>query len=156
LSGNSRFSNAAFGFNKSEVEGYIKDLVSEHEKALTEKDKIINELKKDNEKLKKDYQSIKETEKEILDNKEKIAEALVTAREQAKIIIKEAKEEAENEKKALENMIENEKEKLIDIKKETGKLKEEALHTISRYDDIMKKMFIETDIKPEKDEKTSE
>ena len=63
-----------------------------------------------------------------------MANALITAQEQAKNIIEEAKKTAIDEKKKLEQQVEKEKEKLVDIKQELKVLKVEVVDTLKKYE----------------------
>ncbi len=125
-----KFSNEMFGYNKSEVDDYIKELKSEYETKLqverSDSNRLSNELtivKKKIERFEADY----------IQRQEKVANALITAEDQSKKIIESARIEANEEKARIEHLIELEKEKLLDIKKEVVDLKERAVKLMDKY-----------------------
>lgn len=125
-----KFSNEMFGYNKTEVDDYIKNLKSEYETKLqverSDSNRLSNELtivKKKMERFETDY----------IQRQEKVANALITAEDQSKKIIETARAEANEERARIEHLIELEKEKLLDIKKEVVDLKEKASKIIEKY-----------------------
>lgn len=120
-----KFSNEMFGYDKREVEEYIKAMKAEYESKIqaekSDANRIANELtilKRKLEKYETDY----------IAKQEKVANALITAEDQAKKIIENSRIESMQEKDRIEHLIEMEKEKLLDIKKEVIDLKEKQLH----------------------------
>ena len=116
-----KFGSEMFGYDKREVEEYIKALKAEYESKLqsekSDSNRVANELtiiKKKLERYETDY----------VERQEKVANALITAEDQSKAIVESARQEAINEKNRIETLIEAEKEKLLDIKKEVIGLKE--------------------------------
>ena len=110
-----KFSNEMFGYDKREVEEYIKAMKAEYESKIqaekSDANRIANELtilKRKLEKYETDY----------IAKQEKVANALITAEDQAKKIIENSRIESMQEKDRIEHLIEMEKEKLLDIKKE--------------------------------------
>ena len=115
-----KFSSEMFGYDKREVEDYIKNLKSEYESKLqaerSDANRISNELtivKKKLERYEVDY----------IEKQEKVANALITAEDQARKIVETSRNEAIQEKERIEQLIEMEKEKLLDIKKDVIDLK---------------------------------
>ena len=115
-----KFSSEMFGYDKKEVEDFIKSLKAEYESKLqaerSDSNRVANELtivKKKLERYEVDY----------IQKQEKVANALITAEDQAKKIIENARQEAMQEKDRIEHVIEMEKEKLLDIKKDILDLK---------------------------------
>ena len=113
-----KFSNEMFGYDKREVEEYIKAMKAEYESKIqaekSDANRIANELtilKRKLEKYETDY----------IAKQEKVANALITAEDQAKKIIENSRIESMQEKDRIEHLIEMEKEKLLDIKKEAKK-----------------------------------
>lgn len=109
-----KFSNEMFGYDKREVEEYIKAMKAEYESKIqaekSDANRIANELtilKRKLEKYETDY----------IAKQEKVANALITAEDQAKKIIENSRIESMQEKDRIEHLIEMEKEKLLDIKK---------------------------------------
>ncbi len=129
-----KFSSEMFGYDKKEVEDYIKSLKAEYESKLqaerSDSNRVANELtivKKKLERYEVDY----------IQKQEKVANALITAEDQAKKIIENSRQEAMQEKDRIEHVIEMEKEKLLDIKKEILDLKEKTVKLLEKYSEDM-------------------
>ncbi len=133
-----KFSNEMFGYDKREVEDYIKALKAEYESKVqaerSEANRIANELtilKKKLERYEVDY----------IQKQEKVANALITAEDQAKKIVENSRNEAMQEKDRIEHLMEMEKEKLLDVKKEVIDLKEKTVRLLVKYSDEMNKLL---------------
>lgn len=133
-----KFSNEMFGYNKSEVEEYIKAMKAEYESKIqaekSDANRIANELtilKRKLEKYEVDY----------IAKQEKVANALITAEDQAKKIIENSRIESMQEKDRIEQLIEMEKEKLLDIKKEVIDLKEKTIRILDKYSNDMNSLL---------------
>jgi cell division initiation protein len=129
-----KFANEMFGYNKQEVEEYTKEIKAEYESRLqaekSESNRLSNELtivKKKLERYEIDY----------VERQEKVANALITAEDQAKKIIENARLESNEERERIEHLIEMEKEKLLDLKKEVIDLKERTIRLMDRYSNEM-------------------
>ena len=127
-----------FGYDKREVEEYIKNLKSEYESKLqaerSDANRISNELtivKKKLERYEVDY----------IEKQEKVANALITAEDQARKIVETSRNEAIQEKERIEQLIEMEKEKLLDIKKDVIDLKEKTIRMLDRYSQEMNNLL---------------
>ncbi len=125
-----KFGSEMFGYDKREVEEYIKALKAEYESKLqsekSDSNRVANELtiiKKKLERYETDY----------VERQEKVANALITAEDQARKIIEVARAEALQEKDRIESLIEMEKEKLLDVKKEVLDLKEKSIKLLEKY-----------------------
>ena len=125
-----KFGSEMFGYDKREVEEYIKALKAEYESKLqsekSDSNRVANELtiiKKKLERYETDY----------VERQEKVANALITAEDQARKIIEDARAEALQEKDRIESLIEMEKEKLLDVKKEVLDLKEKSIKLLEKY-----------------------
>ena len=125
-----KFGNEMFGYDKREVEDYIKSLKAEYESKIqaekSEANRIANELtilKRKLERYEIDY----------VQKQEKVANALITAEDQARKIVETSRIEAIQEKERIEHLIEMEKEKLLDIKKEVIDLKEKTIRMLDKY-----------------------
>lgn len=125
-----KFGSEMFGYDKREVEEYIKALKAEYESKLqsekSDSNRVANELtiiKKKLERYETDY----------VERQEKVANALITAEDQARKIIEDARVEALQEKDRIESLIEMEKEKLLDVKKEVLDLKEKSIKLLEKY-----------------------
>ena len=125
-----KFGSEMFGYDKREVEEYIKALKAEYESKLqsekSDSNRVANELtiiKKKLERYETDY----------VERQEKVANALITAEDQARKIIEDARAEALQEKDRIESLIEMEKEKLLDVKKEVLDLKEKSIKLFEKY-----------------------
>lgn len=133
-----KFSSEMFGYDKREVEDYIKVLKSEYESKLqaerSDANRISNELtivKKKLERYEVDY----------IEKQEKVANALITAEDQARKIIETSRTEAIQEKERIEQLIEMEREKLLDIKKEVIDLKEKTVRLLDKYSQEMNNLL---------------
>lgn len=133
-----KFGNEMFGYNKSEVEEYIKAMKAEYESKIqaekSDANRIANELtilKRKLEKYEVDY----------IAKQEKVANALITAEDQAKKIIENSRLESMQEKDRIEQLIEMEKEKLLDIKKEVIDLKEKTIRLLDKYSNDMNNLL---------------
>ena len=133
-----KFSSEMFGYDKKEVEDYIKVLKSEYESKLqaerSDANRISNELtivKKKLERYEVDY----------IEKQEKVANALITAEDQARKIVETSRNEAIQEKERIEQLIEMEKEKLLDIKKDVIDLKEKTIRMLDRYSQEMNNLL---------------
>ncbi len=133
-----KFSSEMFGYDKKEVEEYIKAMKAEYESKIqaekSDANRIANELtilKKKLEKYEIDY----------IAKQEKVANALITAEDQAKKIIENSRIESMQEKDRIEHLIEMEKEKLLDIKKEVIDLKEKTITLLDKYSSEMNNLL---------------
>ena len=133
-----KFSNEMFGYEKREVEDYIKALKAEYESKVqaerSEANRIANELtilKKKLERYEVDY----------IQKQEKVANALITAEDQAKKIVENSRNEAMQEKDRIEHLMEMEKEKLLDVKREVVDLKEKTMKILNKYSEEMNKLL---------------
>ncbi len=125
-----KFASEMFGYDKKEVEEYIKDIKADYESKIyaekSEATKIANEiaiLRKKLDRYETDY----------VEKQEKVANALITAEDQAKKIVEQARAEAIEEKNRVEQLVEMEKEKLIDLKKDVIDLREKAIKILDKY-----------------------
>ena len=127
-----------FGYDKREVEDYIKALKADYESRIqaerSDANRVANELtivKKKLERYEVDY----------VQKQEKVANALITAEDQAKKIIETSRAEALQEKERIEQLIEMEKEKLLDMKKEVIDLKEKTVRLLDKYSQEMNNLL---------------
>lgn len=129
-----KFNSEMFGYDKKEVEEYVKALKADYESKLqaekSESNRVANELTIVKRKLER-YES------DYVQKQEKVANALITAEDQAKKIIENARVEAYAEKERVENLIEMEREKLLDMKKEVIDLKEKTIRLLDKYSNEM-------------------
>jgi cell division septum initiation protein DivIVA len=133
-----KFGNEMFGYDKREVEDYIKALKADYESRIqaerSDANRVANELtivKKKLERYEVDY----------VQKQEKVANALITAEDQAKKIIETSRAEALQEKERIEQLIEMEKEKLLDMKKEVIDLKEKTVRLLDKYSQEMNNLL---------------
>ena len=125
-----KFGTEMFGYDKKEVEEYMKAMKAEYESKIqaerSDANRIANELSLVKRKLKK-------YEADYIAKQEKVASALITAEDQAKKIIEDSRSEAIQEKDRIEHLIEMEKEKLLDMKREVIDLKEKTVTLLDKY-----------------------
>ena len=133
-----KFSGEMFGYDKREVDEYIKNLKSEYESKLqaerSESNRISNELTIVKRKLEK-------YEVDYIEKQEKVANALITAEDQARKIIETSRVEAIQEKERVEQLIEMEREKLLDLKREVIDLKEKTVRMLEHYTQEMNNLL---------------
>src|SRR5574344_483645 len=133
-----KFSSEMFGYDKKEVEEYIKSMKAEYESKLqaerSDANRVANELTIVKRKLEK-------YETDYITRQEKVANALITAEDQAKKIIENSRAESMQEKDRIEHLIEMEKEKLLDIKKEVIDLKEKTISLLDKYSNEMNNLL---------------
>lgn len=125
-----KFSNEMFGYDKKEVEEYIKAIKAEYESKLQAERSESNRLSNEMTIIKK---KLERYETDYVERQEKVANALITAEDQSKKILENARNEASQEKERVEHLIEMEKEKLIDMKKEVIELKEKTVSLLEKY-----------------------
>ena len=125
-----KFANEMFGYNKAEVDDYIKELRSEYETKLQAERSDSNRLSNELTIVKK---KIERYDTDYIQRQEKVANALITAEDQSKRIIEAARAEANTERERIEHLIELEKEKLLDMKKEVVDLKEKAQKIMEKF-----------------------
>lgn len=133
-----KFNSEMFGYDKKEVEEYVKAIKADYESKLqaerSESNRVANELTIVKRKLER-YES------DYVIKQEKVANALITAEDQAKKIIENARVEACAEKERVENLIEMEREKLLDMKKEVIDLKEKTIRLLDKYSNEMNSLL---------------
>jgi len=144
-----RFKSSMSGYDKKEVDAYLKNVFNDFEKKIVDKDEEINKLLGQVKKLSKKYEDIKLKEDQIDAEKEKITKALVRADETYAQIIDDAKKESKKEIEDLEKQAEVKREMIVDIKKELLDLKEKANSMISKYKESIEAINNEFDIKLE-------
>jgi len=129
-----KFSTEMFGYDKKEVEEYIKDLKSDYESLLQVERAEVNRLSNEITIIRK---KLERYDSEYIEKQEKVANALITAEDQSRSIVEMARQEAITEKNRIEALIESEKEKLLDLKKEVIDLKEKTLVVLEKYNNEM-------------------
>ena len=125
-----KFNNEMFGYNKQEVEEYLKDMKADYESRLQAERSDVNRLQNELTIVKK---KLERYELDYIKKQEKVANALITAEDQAKKIIEDSRSEAIQEKDRIEHLIEMEKEKLLDMKREVIDLKEKTVTLLDKY-----------------------
>jgi len=146
MSGEKRFGSSFLGgFAKSDVNAYIERMLKEFDDRLKQKDNEISMLKNQNRELRIKYEDLERRMSQVNEDRVKIADAIIIAKEKAETIIEEARKEAETtiedarkeaieEKKKLEQTIESEKEKLVDIRRDLKTLKSEVIQRLKRFE----------------------
>ena len=133
-----KFNTEMFGYDKKEVEEYLREMKADYESNLQAEKAEINRLSNEITIIRK---KLERYDTEYIEKQEKVANALITAEDQARNILENARQEALNEKKRIETVIEMEKEKLIDIKKEVIDLKERTVRVLEKYNDTMTELL---------------
>lgn len=134
MAGEKRFRSAFFGgFNKSDVAAYMEKLVLGYDQKIREKDEQISNLKTKNLELEKLYIEYKEKAGNAIEDRERIAEILILAKEKADEIIMTAEEAAKEEKRKLEVELEIERERIVEARAELKELRKQALDTMKSF-----------------------
>ncbi len=133
MSGEKKFGTSAFGFSKPDVNAYIERLLSEFDMRLKEKDDEISNLKLQIREMKLRYESDAQDNQSIAKEKERIASVLITAQETANSIVEEARGRADDERVQLGQTLENEREKIIDIKRDIKAIKAQVTEMLEKY-----------------------
>ena len=133
-----KFNNEMFGYNKQEVEEYLKDMKADYESRLQAERSDVNRLQNELTIVEK---KLERYELDYIKKQEKVANALITAEDQAKKIVETSRNEALQEKERIEHLIEMEKEKLLDMKKEIIDLKEKTVRLLDKYSQDMNELL---------------
>lgn len=133
-----KFNTEMFGYEKKEVDEYIREMKADYESNIQAEKAEINRLSNEITIIRK---KLERYDVEYLEKQEKVANALITAEDQARNILEQARQEALNEKRRIEAVIEAEKEKLLDIKKEVIDLKERTVRVLEKYNETMTELL---------------
>lgn len=120
------FKSELFGLNKKEVEEYVKDLKADYEIKL-------KKLKEEKGALELKTNELLLKEEEVNKKSELVSIALIKAEEQARQIVDDAMESAKKERAQIDEQIEQEKEDLIDVKREVICLKENVKTMLQEF-----------------------
>ena len=133
-----KFNTEMFGYDKKEVEEYLREMKADYESSLQAEKAEINRLSNEITIIRK---KLERYDTEYIEKQEKVANALITAEDQARNILENARQEALNEKQRIESVIEVEKEKLLDIKREVIDLKERTVKVLEKYNGSMTELL---------------
>ena len=133
-----KFNTEMFGYDKKEVEEYLREMKADYESSLQAEKAEINRLSNEITIIRK---KLERYDTEYIEKQEKVANALITAEDQARNILENARQEAINEKQRIESVIEVEKEKLLDIKREVIDLKERTVRVLEKYNETMTELL---------------
>ena len=133
-----KFNTEMFGYDKKEVEEYLREMKADYESSLQAEKAEINRLSNEITIIRK---KLERYDIEYIEKQEKVANALITAEDQARNILENARQEAINEKQRIESIIEVEKEKLLDIKREVIDLKERTVRVLEKYNETMTELL---------------
>ncbi|MFA5341638.1 MAG: DivIVA domain-containing protein [Clostridia bacterium] len=134
-----RFRSAMSGYNKDDVNKYIENMMDEYEAKIAEKETVINDLNKKTEDIMVMYDELKSRENALSKEKESITKALMKANELSDQIVKEAKEAAFKEVTELEIKAEEERERIVDFKKQLAALQASAAKLLEKFSDSLEK-----------------
>ena len=141
MPGEKRFRSTFMGgFKKSDVNVYIEKILKEFDEKLKNKDDEIAVLKSQNKDLKNKYEDLSRRSDEIGESRNKIANVLIQAQENAEKILENARLEAIEEKKKLEETIEKDREKIVDIRTEIKNLKNEVVTLLKKYEEQLSEL----------------
>lgn len=133
-----KFDNEMFGYDKKQVEEYIREMKADNESSIQAEKSEVNRLSNEITIIRK---KLERYDVEYISRQEKVANALITAEDQAKHILETARDEAMKEKSRIEAVIESEKEKLLEIKKEVIDLKEKTIRILEKYNSDMTELL---------------
>ncbi|HQO70368.1 MAG: DivIVA domain-containing protein [Clostridia bacterium] len=134
-----RFRSAMSGYNKDDVNKYIENMMDEYEAKIVEKETVIKDLNKKMEDMQAMYDDLKSREDALSKEKASITKALMKANELSDQIVKEAKDTAFKEVAELEVRAEEEREKIVDIKKQLAALQASAAKLLEKFSDSLDK-----------------
>jgi septal ring factor EnvC (AmiA/AmiB activator) len=145
MSGERRFRTSTIGFNKSDVNSYIEKMLREFEDKIKEKDNEIAELKAQIIEISRKYEEVAQSVNQVKDDRDKIADVLIKAQQQAETIIQEARNQFTEEKKRLEALNEMEREKIVDMKEKVKYLRNEAVRVLKTFEEDLSTLVEETE-----------
>lgn len=125
-----KLKKGVFGYSAKKVAGYINELSGNYSKTLDEKDRKISELENEITNLKAELKVIK-------DEKESIANILISAQGEAKKITDAANLEANKIRLQADVELENTLQKISNAKEELVALKSKTLGFINDYKDLI-------------------
>ena len=134
-----KFRKSMSGFNKNDVNKYIESMMDQYEAKIAEKDVAINNMNQQLEQVKSLYEDQKGKEDALQKEKNGITKAIVRANELSDQIVKEAKEAAFEEVTDLEIRAEEEREKIVDLKKQLAALQLSAVKLLEKFNDSVEK-----------------
>ena len=137
MPGEKKFGTSPFGFSKSDVNAYIEKMVREFDQRIKEKDDEISNLKMQIREMKARYETAESESVQLSKEKERIANTLIQAQEKADAIIEEARKQAQQEKSRLDAELENEREKIIDLKRDIQSIKENVIELLNKFQSLL-------------------
>jgi len=137
MPGEKKFGTSPFGFSKSDVNAYIEKMVREFDQRIKEKDDEISNLKMQIREMKARYESAESESVQLSKEKERIANTLIQAQEKADAIVEEARKQAQQEKSRLDAELENEREKIIDLKRDIQSIKENVIELLTKFQSLL-------------------
>lgn len=135
-----RFRGSMSGYNKDDVNKYIENMMDEYEAKIAEKDMTIKNRNEQIEKINMLYEEQKSKEEALQREKDGITKALIRANELSDQIVKEAKETAFEEVTELEIRAEEEREKIVDLKRQLTALQLSAAKLLEKFNDSVEKV----------------
>ncbi len=133
MAGEKKFGSTPFGFSKSDVNAYIEKIIHEFDQRLKEKDDEISNLKLQIREMKARFDSTGAENLNLAREKERIASALIQAQEKADAILEDTKTRAAQEKMRLDRALEDEREVIIDLKREVKNMKTMVADVLSKF-----------------------
>ena len=137
MPGEKKFGTSPFGFSKSDVNAYIEKMVREFDQRIKEKDDEISNLKMQIREMKARYETAESESVQLSKEKERIANTLIQAQEKADAIVEEARKQAQQEKSRLDAELENEREKIIDLKRDIQSIKENVIELLTKFQSLL-------------------
>lgn len=134
MGGVKRFGTSLFGYKKSDVNAYIDKLISEVSNSIKDKETQILMLKNQLKDIKAKYDELIAEAEAKKQAKDRVADILLDAREQAEQIIKKAAAQHAREMELLKAEQEKEREKLVLMKEEVREYRIKISETLKKLD----------------------
>ena len=130
MENNVKLKKGLFGYSAKNVAGYVDELSGSFSKLLDEKDKKITELENELTGLRAELKVIKE-------EKDSIANILISAQSEAKKIIEDANKDANMIRLQADVELENTRQKIANANEELVALKSKTMNFINDYKDLI-------------------
>lgn len=132
-SSNIVFKSKMFGFDKAQVQSYLKKMVLEHEHDLQEKKDELSSVKKKNEQVEARLEELEKKLEELSSQKNKVADILLAVQEKANAIEQDTIKSCEEKKALIEQEINKKVEEKNGINKDIEGLKTEIVDVLDKY-----------------------
>lgn len=144
MAGKKRFRSSFMGgFKKSEVNGYIDNLINDFNIKTRDKDVENTVLKTKLQEIETKYNDAAARYEATENDRKSIAGALISAQAKAGSILIDAQKNYESELKDYDRMLDTEKEKLVDMKKQVRSVRNLILEVMKGFEESTDKIIDE-------------